>query len=130
MIEKRIKKIYQKHLAKMSYSFMVQALDKSNEDVLKLYESFCKDWDKTVRKTNKKYGAFVLAHDSWKNIYERDGYRNIIFMPMEKSEKASILRIIYLVEGKTEKQRERRELLYKVMFLIFKLKHRIKQWMV
>lgn len=113
---------YQKHLAKMTHAFLLQVLDKPEEEVKKIYESFCNEWTRVVEKVNKQHGAFVLAHESWRNIWERDGYRNIVTKPLAAQEKAALLRIVYIVEGKTEKQRERRELKYKFIFLIVRVK--------
>lgn len=118
---------YQKHLAKMTHAFLLQSLDKEEAEVKKIYESFCNEWTRLVEKVNKQYGAFVLAHESWRNIWERDGYRNIVTKPIAPEEKAAILRIVFIVEGKTEHQRQRRELKYKVIFLLVRLKHSWKK---
>lgn len=114
---------YQQHLAKMTHSFLIQTLDKKEDEVKIIYESFCNEWERLVEKVNAQYGGFVLAHGSWRNIFERDGYRNIITKPIAPEEKASILRIIFIVEGKTEFQRALREFKYKYIFLIVRIKY-------
>ena len=107
----------------MTHAFLLQSLDKKEDEVKKIYESFCNEWVRLVEKVNKQYGAFVLAHESWRNIWERDGYRNIVTKPIAPEEKAAILRIIFIVEGKTPQQRQRREFQYKFIFLWVRLKH-------
>lgn len=118
---------YQKHLAKMTHAFLLQTLDKSEEEVKSIYESFCNEWTKLVEKVNKQYGSFVLAHESWRNIWERDGYRNIITKPIAPEEKAAILRIIFIVEGKSFHERQRREFKYKVIFVYVRFKSWFKK---
>jgi len=118
---------YQKHLAKMTHAFLLQVLDKEEEEVKKTYESFCNEWVRLVEKVNKQYGAFVLAHESWRNIWERDGYRNIVTKPIAPEEKAAILRIVFIVEDKTSQQRQRREFQYKFIFLWVRLKYSWKK---
>ena len=118
----QLKKHYQKHLAKMTHSFLKQAIGKDEIEIKKLYESFCDEWIGIVENINKRYNAFVLAHESFRNIFERDGYRNIITKPIPIAEKKELVRIIYIVEGKTEKQRERRELKYKFICIFVLIK--------
>lgn len=117
-----LKKHYQKHLGKMTHSFLQQALDQQPEKVLEIYESFCNEWVKTVNKINKRYEGYVLAHESWRNIWERDGYRNVITKPIAPEEKAAIIRVIYIVEQRTQKQRDRRELYYKFLWVAMRIK--------
>ena len=117
-----IKKHYQKHLAKMTHSFLLQTLDQPEEKVLEIYEAFCKSWSETVVKINKRYEAFVLADGAWRNIWERDAYRNLVTKPIAPEEKAALMRIIFIVEGKTEHQRQRRELFYKYIAIVVRLK--------
>jgi hypothetical protein len=123
----QLKKHYQKHLAKMTHSFLKQAVGKDREQIKRLYASFCDEWSDVVDTINKRYEGFVLAHHSFRNIFERDGYRNIITKPIPIEEKKELIRIIYIIEGKTEKQRERRELKYKFIWILVLIKMNIKK---
>lgn len=128
----KLKKHYQKHLAQMTHSFLLQVVGKEESEVKRIYESFCNSWTKTVEKVNKQYGAFVLAHGSWKNIWERDAYKKMLSMPVGRDknsilQRKELMRIVFIVEGKNEKQREWRQFKYKCYFLWVKIKYRISK---
>lgn len=120
--EKQIRKYYQKHLAKMVHSFLMQALQMEDKEVKDLYASFCRNWIETVNKINRRYSAILLNHDAWEDIWKVGGYESILTKPMLPEQKAALLRVIYIVEGKTEGQRQRRETKYKILFLIMRVR--------
>lgn len=135
---KSLKKFYQKKIAKMVYSFILQASGQSPEKVLELYNSFAKGWVETVRKVNKKYGEFILDYDTWEREWKENGYMKYITIAIPKqlpeaeqlklkAAKTELIRLVFIIEGKTEHQRQRREYKYKAIFIMVRIKHFFKE---
>jgi len=77
----------------------------------------------------------VLSYDVWEREWKQNGYLKAITIPIPiqlpesekeklRSYKKELIRIIFIVEGKTEHQRQRRETFYKMLFI----KMRIIRW--
>lgn len=126
--DREVKKHYQKHFAKMVYSFFMQTIDRPEEEIKKIYESFQKNWDSIVTKVNRQQGRFILSYDAWDREFKVNGYKKLITKPIPKEAKEKLIRIIFIVEGKTEKQRERRETYYRAIFLYVRIKYAVKKW--
>ncbi len=133
----RLKKTHQQLIAKMVQSFILQASHQPPEKVLELYESFNADWHRRVRNINERYGKFVLSFDVWEREWKENGYYKMITMPIPKqlpdeekkkaiAAKTELVRLVFIIEGKTEHQRQRRELKYKTVFMIMRIKLWVK----
>jgi len=132
---KQIENNHRKIIAKMVNSFILQAVGQPPEKVKELYESFNKEWHRRVKKVNDKFGHFILSYDVWEREWKDNAYHKYITIPVPQqlpeserkqllSYKKELIRIVYIVEGKTEHQRQRRLTVYKILFL----KMRIKLW--
>ena len=128
---------HKKIIAKMIESFIFKAQNEPPEKVLDLYNSFAKDWDRRVRSVNARQGQAVLSYDVWDRCWKDEGYLKAISIPipiqLPESEKVilraykkELIRIVYIVEGKTEHQRQRRQIYYKSIFLRIKITGWIK----
>lgn len=122
MSDKEVRTKYQKHFAKMVFSFFMQTIDRDEDEIKRVYESFAKNWSEIVTKVNNQQGRFILSYDAWDKEFKRDGYKKLITKPIPVDAKEKLIRIIYIVEGKTEKQRARRETYYKAIFVFVRIK--------
>lgn len=128
---------HKKIVAKMVQSFILQASYQSPEKVKELYESFAKDWERRVRNVNERQGQMILSYDTWEREWKVNGYHKFITIPVPKQlpdaereallkMKTELIRLVYIIEGKTEHQRQRRELVYKIVFLKMRIRLSIK----
>ncbi|MES2397939.1 MAG: hypothetical protein V4549_18145 [Bacteroidota bacterium] len=135
LLKKQIIKAGKKKFASMVQAFILQASNQPNEKVLSIYNSFRNEWDRYVRKVNTRNGEMILSYDVWDREWKDNGYKKYITIPIPKQlpeeerakmleMKTELIRLVYIIEGKTEHQRQRRELFYKTLFL----KMRIKLW--
>jgi len=135
LTEQQIVKLHKKIIAKMVHAFILQAAYKPEAKVKELYASFAQDWGERVRKVNARYGKFLLSFDVWDREWKEEGYLKFISIPVPKqlpeeekkkliAQKTELIRLVFIVEGKTEHQRQRRETYYKFLFI----KMRIKTW--
>lgn len=119
---------HKKILAKMVQSFLFKSVGETPEKILALYEAFSKDWDRRVRSVNERQGKAVLSYDVWEREMKGNGYLKVITIPIPKqlpeaekeklrAYKKELVRIIFIIEGKSEHQRSRRETFYKIIFL-------------
>lgn len=133
--ENRLIKTHQAIIAKMVQSFILKSVGQPPEKILALYASFNRDWERRVRKVNERYEAPVLSYDVWEREWKDNGYHKYITIPVPKqlpkdeydklmAYKKELIRIVFIVEGKTDHQRQRREAVYKILFL----KVRIRLW--
>lgn len=120
---KQIKKYYQRHIAKMLHSFLFQAAGQPEEKIKELYKSFSDSWDRTVRKVNKRYESPMLSFDTWEREIVTDGYKKIQTSIIPVEQKAELLRIIQICEGKTAGQLARRKAFYKLIFIKVRIKY-------
>ncbi len=123
---KQVKKFYQKHIAKMVHSFLLQTTGQPPDKVKEVYNSFSNSWENAVRKVNKRYGISVLSYDTWEKEIVTDGYMKIQTSIIPIEQKAELLRIIKICEGKTDKQWQRREAFYKILFIKMRVKYFFK----
>lgn len=117
----------------MIQAFIREASYQPNEKVLSLYNSFNSNWHERVRKVNDRFGSMVLSYDVWEREWKELGYMKYITIPVPKqlpeSErmellkmKTELIRLVYIIEEKTEHQRLRRETFYKIIFLKVRVK--------
>lgn len=134
---KQIINNHKKIIAKMVHAFIVKASYKSPEEVLEIYKSFSNDWDRRVKKVNDREGVMILSYDVWEREWKESGYKKFITIPVPKqlpeaekekliAAKKELIRLVFIIEGKTEHQRQRRELVYKTAFIIMRFKLWIK----
>lgn len=130
--DNRIVSTHQKKIAKMVESFIMASTGKDREFILKLWKRHEEDWHIQVKKINDRYGKMILSYDVWDRIWKVEGYLKVLCLAVPKQlpeeqrkiltgQKFELIRIVNIVEEKTEKQIKRREDWYKVLFIFMRI---------
>ena len=119
-------KYYQRFLERMTGEYLNKVIGKSPMEIKHYYEKSNNEWLNEVQRQNLKYGVKMLDAKSWENIWLRDGYVRVIANPYDLKTKTELLRIIKVLENKTEVQWKLREMKYKIIFVFIKLWFYIK----
>lgn len=137
LTKKQAIKAGRKKIAEMVESFINRSCYQNEETVKKIYREYSNVWDDYVRKINARNNSFILSFDVWDREWKRDGYKKVLAIPVPKqlselernkliAMKTELMRLVYIVEGKTQHQRERRDFFYKTIFIIIRIKLFIK----
>lgn len=135
--DNRIITTHQKKIASMVESFIMKATDKDKDFILNLWKQYEDDWHRRVKKINDRYEKMILSYDVWDRIWKVEGYLKVLCLPVPKQlpeeqkktligQKFELIRIVNIVEEKTEKQIKRREDWYKFLFLVMRVNLFIK----
>lgn len=107
-----------KQLAKLIEEFLLEAQTKSPEEIKNIFDMYDAQWRARVSEINKINHRKIASKEAFVFYIKTNGYKNIITKPLPIAAKKEVLRIIKVIEGKSEFAWKLRQVFYKIMFLL------------